>query len=259
MKKLSGQDWAAQNRKAVTLMGMSGVGKSYLGNLMSHWGWTYYSCDYIIGTKYLADEKVDGVTIGSKVKAEDLSILSRFIGQLGDPEKGGLPLEEFKRRQKLYYDAECASLDNVAASIEKSPGSFVNDSTGSLCEIEDEALLSRVGAATLFVYLEAGRQDEKLVLQNAQDYPKPLFFPPAQFDAWLAEYMDARGIKDAGLIDPPNFSRWVFPRLFAERLPKYRRLADQYGVTVLASDMRAVRTEKDFITVVAKALDDKNG
>lgn len=228
------------DQKKITLLGMSGVGKTYLSCLMAKWGWFHYSCDYEIGARFLRSE-LDG-----DVSFENLSALSRYIGKLGNPDKGGLRLDEFKRRQKAYYDAEVASLNEVADLSEKHQ-KFVNDSTGSLCEIEDEKLMERLGNSTLFVYIKANEEDERAVLQRAQDYPKPLFFPPSKFHEWLEEYLDDQDVND---IEPDSFARWVFPKLFASRLPKYQKLADKYGVTVQSSDLRSVQNEEDFLKII---------
>jgi len=32
-------------KKAITLMGMSGVGKSHFSMQLAQWGWGHYSCD----------------------------------------------------------------------------------------------------------------------------------------------------------------------------------------------------------------------
>ena len=43
-------------RKTITLMGMSGVGKTYMASMLAEQGWYHYSCDYKIGTCYMGDE-----------------------------------------------------------------------------------------------------------------------------------------------------------------------------------------------------------
>ena len=84
--------------KAITLVGMSGVGKTHWSWALEKQGWHHYNVDYLIGTKYLKDELKDKV--GAAVKLNDLTPLSKYIGQVGNPAKGALPLEEFRRRQK---------------------------------------------------------------------------------------------------------------------------------------------------------------
>lgn len=239
----SARDFLDSSTKSITLMGMSGVGKSYLSSMMRGWGWFQYSCDVAIGTQYLAAH------IDEPVHADDISAVSRFIAKPGD-----LPLAEFQRRQKLYYDAECAALARVPALAAQHP-KFVHDSTGSVCEIEDEALIGQVGQASLFVYIKASTQEENAVLERARLYPKPLFYPPAQFKAWVHEYCQVFGVEDVDSLPADDFTRWVFPRLFETRLPKYQDLAHRYGVTVQSADMHMVRSEDDFLALIAAGFE----
>ena len=244
--KLSREQFLNKGMQAITLMGMAGVGKTHLSALLEKEGWHRYSCDFAIGTKYMKDELAAGM-----ISPDDVSPLSKFLGLLGNPAKGGLPMGEFRRRQKLYYDAECRSLDSVPGQI--GDGNFIHDSTGSLCEIEDAALVERLGMATFFVYLKADKSTEEMIIKRAVSHPKPLFFPPSQFDGWVREYLDEHGLSAAEEIDPPDFSRWVFPKLFRSRLPKYQRLADLYGVTIEASSLRDV-DGRGFLDCIAGAL-----
>ena len=221
--------------KSVTLLGMSGAGKTHFSQRLAEWGWTHYSNDYEIAG-----------SLGINVEVDDLSALSAFIGQVGDEAKGGLNLAEFVHRQKLYYGAECSVLENMPLEgAEK----FVNDSTGSFCEIEDEELIARVAEKTLLVYIETDEDSHKEVIARAVEYPKPLYFPPTKFDGWLDEYCDVQGI-DVDAMDPNAFSAWVFPKLFASRLPKYERLAEQYGVKVSAKDLHGCADEEAFLELI---------
>jgi hypothetical protein len=240
------ESFLAQPGKAVTVMGMSGAGKTHASLMLAAQGWRHYSCDYMIGTKFL---NIPGVT------REDLRPLSAFVGQVGDPAFGGLPLEEFRPRQQLYYDAECQSLREAMDEIAQAgQQNFINDSTGSLCEIADRDLLDFVGSRTLFVYIKASPEEEMEILDRARHYPKPLFFPPDRFDGWLDSFMREKDIAAVEEIVPDEFSRWVFPHLFASRLPKYQALADRYGVTVPSAEFKTVNSEKTFLNCIAKAL-----
>lgn len=242
MKYKEPQDFLNSDNKAITLMGMSGVGKSHLSMMMEEWGWHHYSCDVEIGSKFLADK------MPRPVSADDVSPLSDFIGKLGD-----VSLADFKARQKEYYDAEIMALKDAAKQAAKYP-KFVNDSTGSICEILDEGVLAEVGHATLFVYIKAGHQQEKEILQRAQDYPKPLFYPPKLLDAWVHEYMQLFAHNDETQIEADEFVRFVFPRLFDARLPKYDLLAEQYGVTLHCDDVYQIKSEDDLMQLIAGAL-----
>jgi hypothetical protein len=230
--------------KAITFIGMSGVGKTHMSRLLEQWGWTNYSCDYLIGSEYLKDE-LDGT-----VTPDDLRVLSAFVGRIG---RGAQSIKEFRRRQQQYIDAEKRVMRDAGKAIKEAPGNFVNDSAGSLCEIEDEDLFEELGKETLFVYIEAGPDEEKELLRRAAAYPKPLYFPPAKFDAWLKEYMEKNNQKAVEEIEPDDFLKWVFPLLYHSRVPKYQRLAKKYGVTIPAAKFQNIKSEEEFLSILEKA------
>ena len=246
------------DHKVITLMGMSGVGKTHLSCMLAGQGWFHYSCDLEIGTTLLGKEIEETLGEPNRVVAEDLSQLSEYVGRLG---KGSLPLEEFRRRQKKYFEAECQALKDLRVKVKEAHGqgftSVVNDSTGSLCEIDDETLLDTIDEHSLIVYIKASPNEEKEVLKRAQEYPKPLFFSPERFDYWLEEYLSDKGLKTSDEMEPDDFSRWVFPRLFENRLPKYQRIADKYGTTIPSSAFQNITTSEEFLDIVVKHLPDK--
>lgn len=249
--KRSVEKFLASPRKAVTLIGMSGVGKSYLSGKMEGWGWCNYSCDHLIGSQYLKDQLGGGA---EGVSAQNIAGLSDFVGQIGDPEKGGLPLDEFRRRQALYYEAERSVLKDMPVVLQGVEGHFVNDSSGSLCEVEDGDVIRGVADCSLFVYLKVPQEDHAEILQRAISYPKPLYFPPAFLDDHLKKYMQQFDLSRIEQIDPVEFLRWVFPYLFQSRLPKYQALADAYGVTVSSKRIGAIKSEGDFFDLIRDSV-----
>lgn len=254
-------DFNKIEHKVITLMGMSGVGKTYLSMLMEGQGWLHYSCDLEIGIKYLAEDIEKTLGEPNHVKADDLSQLSRYVGRLGNPETGGLPYDEFKRRQQQYLEAECNSLRQLKHIIEeaevKGISHVINDSTGSLCEIDDEVLLDYIDENSLIVYLKANAEQEQEVLKRAQLYPKPMFFSPERFDFWVTEFMGEKELESSEKIEKDEFSRWVFPRLFENRLPKYQAIADKYGVTIPAEEFLDVTSADEFLNVIVRYLPDE--
>lgn len=228
-------------RKAITLMGMSGVGKSFLTQRLKACGWAACECDVEIAARIL-----DSRDVGSETQA-----LSEFVGRLG---RGGLGMDEFRRRQKMYMDAECQSLLAAKQAMQNTNRDFVVDSTGSLCEVEDEALLADLGGRTLFVYIKASPAEEAEILQRAQDFPKPLYFPLAFLGERVAAYIEEQDLFGLEEADPDHFSRWIFPHLFAARLPKYERLAALYGVVLPSAALRDVQDDAAFCEVIADAL-----
>ena len=222
-----------------------------MSSLLQKQDWQHYSCDYLIASRFLKPSLPD-------VTPENLASLSAFVGKPGNPDSGGLSLDEFKRRQRLYYQAECEAVAAVGEAIDATSQNFVHDSTGSFCEITDDVLMEKVGARTLIVYIKSSPEDVEALIERARKYPKPLYFPPAQLEKWLNAYVDENGLVSSAQVEPNDFTRWVFPRLLEARLPKYQDLADRYGVTIPGAEMRRVHTSTDFIKIIQTALGKPN-
>ncbi len=54
-------------------------------------------------------------------------------------------------------------------------------------------------------------------------------------------------------MDPDAFTRWVFPRLFRARVPRYEEIARQ-GYTVTSREVAQVRDEQDFLSLLESAI-----
>ena len=266
-------------RKAITLLGMSGVGKTTLANKLPKTHWFHYSGDYRIGTKYLAEPIVDNVKraamqvpflrgllcsdsiyIRSNITVHNLEPLSTFLGKVGDPSKGGLACEEFLARQRLHHDAEVSAMRDVVDFVEKTHDiygydHFVNDAGGSVCELDDPETVELLAAHTMVVYIRADEDMEQELIRRQRTYPKPLYYGETFFRRSLALYLESEGLDSPDDIDPDRFVRWIFPRLVERRRPLYEGIAAAYGYAVTAADAETVRDEHDFIDLVARAID----
>jgi len=279
--KLSSQAFQNLSHKSITLLGMSGVGKTYLSNILRANKWFHYSGDYRIGTRYL-DEPIldniktqamqvpflrkllrsDSIYINNNITVDHLDAVSSFIGKVGDPELDGLSLEEFKRRQNLHYHAEIAAMNDVPEFIEKARNiygfnNFINDAGGSLSELGDPKLLDMLAKHTIFIYIQANQDDEKRLIERSKSAPKPMYYQPEFLDEQLAIYMDENKLEYVALINPDDFIRWIFPRLFYARIPRYESIAKQYGYTIKTNDLYKIKTESDFLNLVEKAIDEQ--
>ncbi len=280
--RLSAKEFRDWTHKSITLLGMSGVGKTCLAQVLRKHNWFHYSVDYRIGTRYL-DEAIldniklqamqipflrdllrsDSIYIRNNLSVDNLKPVASFLGKLGNPEAGGLTLKEFKHRQALHKAAEIEALKEVPAFIEKSHEiygytHFVNDAGGSVCELDDPEVLSTLDNHTLILYIEATEQDAQEVIRRAEQDPKPLYYRDEFLDVQLEIYKRENSIEYVALIDPDDFVRWVFPRLFYSRLPRYQAIAHNYGYTVSSSDLARVKNEGDFLTLVQAALEKQN-
>ena len=279
--KLTGKEFRSWERKAITLLGMSGVGKTSLARVLRKHNWFHFSGDYRIGTRYL-DEAIldnikqqsmqiplmrellrsDSIHIGNNVTFDNLKPLSTFLGKVGNPERGGLGLREFKRRQELHRQAEIATMMDVPEFVKKAKeiygyDHFINDAGGSLCELEDDHVIETLAAHTLILYIQATEQDEKELIERAESDPKPLYFREPFLDEQLAAYMKEHFLEYVALIDPDDFVKWVFPKLFYSRIPRYEAIAGEFGYTITTEELQRVKNEKTFLALVEKVLDNR--
>jgi hypothetical protein len=67
--------------------------------------------------------------------------------------------------------------------------------------------------------------------------------------------MHERELDYVALVDPDDFVRWVFPRLFYDRIPRYEVIAKDYGYTITTDDISTLQNEEDFLALVANILD----
>lgn len=276
--RMTPQQFREAERKRITLLGMSGVGKTTLADKLPKEQWFHYSGDYRIGTKYLVEPILDNIKrqamdvpflrdllmsdsifIRSNITVDNLAPISTFLGKLGDPGLGGLSLAEFKRRQALHRQAEIMAMRDVPAFIEKAYDiygyrHFINDAGGSVCELDDPVTLELLAESTLIVYIRTSAELEHVLIERAASDPKPLYYRAEFLDEQLAEFMAERDYEAVDQVPPDEFVTWVFPRLFRARLPRYQAIADRYGYTVDVQDAAKVRDEADFLDLVADAL-----
>lgn len=277
--KLTAREFRDWSHKRITLLGMSGVGKTRISNLLRRGNWFHYSADYRIGTRYL-DEAIldnikvqamqvpflrdllqsDSIFIRNNITVDHLKPVSTFMGKVGNPEQDGLSLKEFKRRQHLHRAAEIAAFRDVPEFIEKAQTiygykHFINDAGGSLCELDEPEVLHILAEHTLFIYIKASEKDEKALIARAVADPKPLYYRDAFLDEQMAIYMGERKLDYVAQIDPDDFVRWVFPRLFYARIPRYEAIANEYGYTITTDELSQVQSEGDFLALVERAIE----
>ena len=280
--KFTVDEFRAWKNKKVTLLGMSGVGKTYLSALLRDSNWFHFSGDYRIGTRYL-DEHIldmikhqamqvpflrdllrrDWIYIRNNIKVNDLGPVLSFVGKLGNPELGGVELEDFIQRQALYREAEIATMHDVPEFIRKAQEiygyqHFVNDVGGSLCELDEPTVIDTLVKHTMILYIQVTDQEEEnKLISRAQSAPKPLYYRAEFLQQQLEIYLQENNLQYAAQMDPDEFTRWVFPRLFRSRIPRYDAIAKQ-GYTVTSQEVAQVRDEHDFLQLLETAIARQN-
>lgn len=276
--KMSPDQFRNWETKRITLLGMSGVGKTTLANKLPRQSWFHYSGDYRIGTRYL-DEPIsdnmklqamevpflrellqtDSIYIRSNITIDNLAPVSSFLGKIGDPRLGGLSIEEFKRRQDLHRHAEINAMRDVPEFIRKVESiygyrHFLNDAGGSVCELDDAETIKILADHTLILYLRTSPELDQILIDRARAHPKPLYYREAFLDEHLPLFMQEEGVSAISEVNPDRFASWVFPKLFRSRLPRYEAIASEYGYTLDFEDLQGVQSESDFTELVCRAI-----
>jgi len=279
----TGADWRAAKSKRVMLFGMSGLGKTYLSNMLRDQGrWFHYSVDYRIGTRYM-DEYIadnfkreamkvpllrellmsDSVYIASNITFDNLAPLSTYLGKPGDASRGGLPFAEYCKRQDQHRLAEVAAMLDTTHFIDRAHDlygydHFICDSSGSICEVvtpEDpqDPVLSELSGHLLMVWIKGDEAHRAELIRRFDRAPKPIYYQPAFLQELWHAYLAREGLP-ADQVDPDAFLRFGYARLLNHRQPRYEAMA-RWGVTVTADEVAMVRNPEDFDDLIARAID----
>jgi hypothetical protein len=279
----SAEDWRAATHKRVLFYGMSGLGKTHLSNMLRDaGGWFHYSIDYRIGTRYMGEYiadnakahamKVpflrdlllsDSIYIGSNLSFDNLTPVSAYLGKPGDPEKGGMPIDEYRRRQEQFKRAEIQALLDTEHFIRRAEmlygyPHFICDTGGSICEWVDaddpnDPILTELAKHTLLVWLEGDADHTAELIRRFDKAPKPMAYQPEFLDAAWREYLSEKGCSEEE-VDPDAFIRWTYARALAHRQPRYEAMA-KWSVRVKAAQLEGCTSEAAFVDVIANALE----
>ena len=206
----------------------------------------------------------DSIYIGSNISFNDLRPMSSYLGKPGDPDKGGLPWDEYTRRQGQFQQAEVAALHDTGHFIERSSRlyqypHFVCDTGGSICEWVDVAdpadpIMTDLASKTLMVWIEGTEAHTAELIRRFDREPKPMSYDPAfllaTWQAYLSEFAVA-----PDKVDPDDFIRWAFAKALAHRQPRYRAMAEKWGITVQQNVVERVKDQEGFVSMIADALE----
>ncbi|MCA0926832.1 ATPase [Ruegeria profundi] len=280
----SAKDWRDAPRKKVLFFGMSGLGKTYVSNVLRDSGdWFHYSIDYRIGTRYMGEYiadnakaeamKVpflrdllltDSIFIGSNISFENLTPVAAYLGKPGNPALGGLEISEYRRRQEQFRQAEIHALLDTEYFIDRAKRlyqypHFICDTGGSICEWVEptnpsDHVLSELSSRTLMIWLQGDDAHTAELIRRFDKAPKPMSYQPEFLTKAWNDYLTQNACR-AEDVDPDAFIRWTYAKALAHRQPRYRAMADNWGVTVSADDMHKVRDAADFDELIERTLE----
>lgn len=280
----SAQDWRAAPQKRILFFGMSGLGKTYISNILRNAGsWFHYSIDYRIGTRYMGEFIADNakseamknpflrdlllsdsIYIGSNITFENLTPVSSYLGKPGDPAKGGLAMAEYRRRQDQFRKAEINALLDTQYFADRATRlygypNFICDTGGSICEWVDaddpkDPVLTELSQQCLLVWIKGDDAHTEELIRRFDRAPKPMSYQPEFLQRTWEDYLNQMGLSE-GDVDPDAFIRWTYAQALAHRQPRYAAMAKNWGVTVTADQISAIKTEADFNELIAQTLE----
>jgi len=274
--------WLRAPQKRVVLFGMSGLGKTHVSALLRDEGWFHYSIDYRIGTRYMGEYiadnfkreamkvpflaellRTDSIYVSSNITFENLAPLSSYLGKPGDPTKGGLTIDEYRRRQDQHHRAEVAALLDTGYFIDRARDlygydNFICDTGGSICEVvdpgnPDDPVMTHLSSQALPVWIKGSSDHTDELIRRFDRAPKPMCYQAGFLTQAWTDYLDETGETEA-TVDPDTFVRWTYARAMAHREPIYAAMSD-WGVTVTADEMFGVKDPEAFAELVARAID----
>jgi hypothetical protein len=277
-------DWLRDNRKRVLLFGMSGLGKTHVSNMLRASGdWFHYSIDYRIGTRYMGEHIVDNfkkeamripflrdllmsdsIYIGSNITFNNLDPLSTYLGKPGDPAKGGLPFDEYRRRQDQHETAEISALLDTVPFIDRAKSiygydNFVCDSGGSICEVVDandpnDPVLTALSKNLLLVWIEGSEAHTDELIRRFDKAPKPMCYQAEFLIRVWNKYLSVNNVQE-GDVNPDEFVRFAYAQAMAHRQPRYAAMAKNWGISVGAAEIANATTPAEFKSLIARALE----
>lgn len=278
----SAKNWRDAKAKKVMLFGMSGLGKTYISEILrDHGDWFHYSVDYRIGTRYMGEHiadnfkreamrnpfladllRADAIYIASNLKFSDLSPLSTYLGKPGDPAKGGIAFDEYLRRQRLHRDAEINAMKDTVHFIQRAKDlydydNFICDTSGSVVEVVDagdDPVMSLITKHLLPVWIEGNDDHIDVLVDRFNKAPKPMYYPEDFLIKCWNKYLTEKSVTPEK-VDPNDFIRFGYKHLLSDRLPRYKAIAQKWGIIVQADDIHRVQTSTDFDNVIAEALE----
>ncbi|MGY9053135.1 MAG: ATPase, partial [Rhodobacterales bacterium] len=266
----SASDWESSKSKRVMLFGMSGLGKTYISEMLRNNGdWFHYSIDYRIGTRYMGEHiadnfkkeamrtpflaellQSDAIYIAANMKFSDLSPLSTYLGKPGNLKNGGISFAEYLRRQRLHRDAEINSMIDTVHFIDRAKSlynydNFVCDTSGSVvevvdCDDPDDYVLKALSKHVLPVWIEGSSDHTEELVRRFAAAPKPMYYQESFLINCWTNYLEEKNISEAN-VNPDDFILWGYRQLLENRLPRYRKIAEKWGITLNANDVAKVK------------------
>lgn len=192
----------------ISLIGMSGTGKSYWSKKLEEEGFLRFSVDELIEAKL--KKRID------EFKSNGITAIARWMGH---------PYEvQYKKTSKAYLACEQEAMLDIFSAIKK-PGltgkNIVIDTTGSIIYMDQQTLKTLTDVSTIIYF----KVTDEMINNQLQVYindPKPVI--------WGSVFK-----KKKGEVNMDALAR-CYPALLKYRASRYKNLAD---ITLDAAKLRS--------------------
>jgi shikimate kinase len=185
----------SDNPLRLSLIGMSGSGKSHWTKNLAALGFPTVSCDDQIESR-----------LAPALQASGYSGINGVAAWMGWPDRPGYP-----EREAQYLSEEIAVLDEVLSGLERDPKRhLIVDTTGSVIATGNHTL-HRLRRQTTVVYLAASQDEVQLLIERYLRDPKPVL--------WQGGFRPVPGET------PRQTVLRCYPQLIAARSHSYEALA----------------------------------
>jgi shikimate kinase len=144
----------------ISLVGMSGIGKSFWSTQLAQRGFVHFCCDALIENR-----------LGHELQAlgyAGIHDMARWLGQPYDP--------QYAKNSQQYLHYEQETLTEILAALKNLPHeNVVIDTTGSVIYLTAETL-RKLQEQTVVVYLTAPAQVTEKMYELYKQEPKPVMW-----------------------------------------------------------------------------------
>lgn len=272
----SKNDFRKIRNKILTVIGMSGVGKTHMSRSLDINKWFLYSVDYMIGRMLeqeinnmieggIQDERIRKLTqngivnINNRISVYNIELVSLLL----EPDDS-LSDEEWSKqviaKQQLYLDAEVIASSKMVNTVYQMFDLYgyqncFHDTTGSICEIldtndlENDIIFQNISENSIILYIESLSSHIDTLVDRLNTNPKPISVNPTFCKTLLQSYI----LSNSKNLSYYNFLRSCYKDIFLSRIAKYQKIA-QHGYTISASDASSITNERELFECIESLI-----
>jgi hypothetical protein len=181
-----------------------------------------------------------------------LAMAADFMGWLGRPDLGALPMDVFRQRQATYRTAVRATMGGLSSVIaeQRKPHPVIT-TTSSLCDVikwdnpEDDKVLKWLQANCFAINVTPTEEQWEAIRREGYAHDRPDYYPDAFLDEHVPKVLAELGATDVCECHPDEIMGLLYERLVAQRPERNLELVRKIGgVTVPAAVLAGLNRDQ---------------